>query len=441
MGGPRLVARAVAAGAAGCLLLGPAASAAGPAERKQEVDQSIESLEHALEGTSAELAQAAVALRQTEARLPAAEAELAAAQERLAEARAKDAELASRLAAAEEAEAKANQALEAGDADIEETHETLGQIASQAYRGGTATPGLAIALSASSPSDFADRYMMIDTALRTQGEALADLREQQALRAHAEARLDAVRDEVERLRLEAAANLEVARAAEAEAAERKQEIEQLQARQRQALAVIEQRKAEEMQRLDRLEAERAALEAELRRLEAERRRAEERERARREAEAAAEREREGRRSPPSSGRSADRPRAASSSGLAYPLNAPVTSHYGYRIHPIYGTRRLHSGTDFGAACGTPVRAAASGSVVRAGVNGGYGNQVVLQHGSIRGSGVATSYNHLSRYAVRSGSVSQGEVIGYVGTTGTSTGCHLHFEVYVNGSATNPMGWL
>jgi murein DD-endopeptidase MepM/ murein hydrolase activator NlpD len=112
-----------------------------------------------------------------------------------------------------------------------------------------------------------------------------------------------------------------------------------------------------------------------------------------------------------------------------------------RFHPVLHYWRLHAGTDFGASCGTPVRAAASGTVVRAGWAGGFGNQVVIDHGRMRGAGLASSYNHLSRIIARGGRVSRGQLIGYSGTTGLSTGCHLHFEVYVNGVHVNPMNWL
>ena len=110
--------------------------------------------------------------------------------------------------------------------------------------------------------------------------------------------------------------------------------------------------------------------------------------------------------------------------------------------PIYKTRRLHAGTDFAVPCGTPIKAAASGTVYSRGWGGGYGNRIVVNHGRILGKNVVTTYNHMSRYAANKGDfLSRGEVLGYVGTTGASTGCHLHFEVLVNGSTVNPMGWL
>jgi murein DD-endopeptidase MepM/ murein hydrolase activator NlpD len=119
-----------------------------------------------------------------------------------------------------------------------------------------------------------------------------------------------------------------------------------------------------------------------------------------------------------------------------------------RVHPITGVYKLHDGTDFGTGCGSPVRAAASGTVIQSTLVGGYGNQVVIDHGYTRGVGLATSYSHLMRFSTHAGQqVGRGEVIGYSGGgagmygAGYSTGCHLHFMVYVNGSPSNPMSWL
>jgi murein DD-endopeptidase MepM/ murein hydrolase activator NlpD len=113
-----------------------------------------------------------------------------------------------------------------------------------------------------------------------------------------------------------------------------------------------------------------------------------------------------------------------------------------RTHPITGVYKLHDGTDFRAYCGTPIRASASGKVQWAYYRGGYGNQVAIDHAMVGGRHLMTSYSHLSRFAVSSGErVSKGEVIGYSGSTGYSTACHLHFMVYANGSRTNPMNYL
>lgn len=129
-------------------------------------------------------------------------------------------------------------------------------------------------------------------------------------------------------------------------------------------------------------------------------------------------------------------------GLSHPVSGRITSGYGMRVHPITGRYKLHDGTDFSASCGTPIRAAAGGVVLEQYFNGGYGNRVILNNGLMRGKSIVTTYNHLSNYARSVGDkVNRGDVIGYVGSTGYSTGCHLHFMVLVDGRTTDPMGWL
>jgi murein DD-endopeptidase MepM/ murein hydrolase activator NlpD len=122
----------------------------------------------------------------------------------------------------------------------------------------------------------------------------------------------------------------------------------------------------------------------------------------------------------------------SSAGLIWPVSGPVTSPFGWR----WG--RLHEGIDIGVSYGTPIHAAASGTVIYCAWESGYGNLTVLDHGG----NLATAYGHQSSIAVGCGQhVAQGDVIGYVGSTGHSTGPHLHFEVRVNGSPVDPMGYL
>ncbi|MGB7447611.1 MAG: M23 family metallopeptidase, partial [Ornithinimicrobium sp.] len=117
------------------------------------------------------------------------------------------------------------------------------------------------------------------------------------------------------------------------------------------------------------------------------------------------------------------------------------SSFGYRTHPILGTQRLHAGIDYAGGCGSPVLAPADGRVIAATVSGAGGNKLIIDHGVQRGVNLTTTYAHLSSYAVTSGSVSRGQLIAYVGTTGLSTACHLHFETRENGIAVDPRGWL
>lgn len=124
-----------------------------------------------------------------------------------------------------------------------------------------------------------------------------------------------------------------------------------------------------------------------------------------------------------------------SAGMSQPVAGPITSGFGPRRHPILGFVRMHKGIDFGAHYGQPIYATSTGRVIRAGWAGGYGNQVRIDHGNA----ISTSYSHMSRIVAAPGAmVRQGQVIGYVGSTGLSTGPHLHYELYRNGVPINPM---
>jgi murein DD-endopeptidase MepM/ murein hydrolase activator NlpD len=124
--------------------------------------------------------------------------------------------------------------------------------------------------------------------------------------------------------------------------------------------------------------------------------------------------------------------------LFWPTNGPIVSGFGYRIHPVYGTTRFHAGVDIDGACGQAIFAAEKGTVLSAGYNGGYGNATVIDHGD----GLSTLYGHQSSIGVSTGQkVGRGQQIGLVGTTGLSTGCHLHFEVRVNGQPVDPVPYL
>jgi murein DD-endopeptidase MepM/ murein hydrolase activator NlpD len=124
-----------------------------------------------------------------------------------------------------------------------------------------------------------------------------------------------------------------------------------------------------------------------------------------------------------------------STGMTWPVNGHVTSYFGYRYHPILHFTRFHAGLDIGAAWGSPIIAAADGQVVVAGWTGGYGRAVQIAHGG----GISTVYGHMSQVVAEPGSyVHAGQLIGYVGSSGLSTGPHLHYEVRRNGTPVNPL---
>lgn len=132
------------------------------------------------------------------------------------------------------------------------------------------------------------------------------------------------------------------------------------------------------------------------------------------------------------------PTNPSALGFQWPIQAPMTSPYGYRVHPVYGSRRLHAGVDLGAPRGTPIASSNDGVVIFAGVRGGYGNTIMVDHGG----GIVTLYAHMTSFNASEGQqVSRGDIVGFVGATGTATGNHLHFEVRVNGGPVNPVNYL
>lgn len=125
---------------------------------------------------------------------------------------------------------------------------------------------------------------------------------------------------------------------------------------------------------------------------------------------------------------------AQSAGMGRPVDGRITSGFGMRFHPILGHARFHRGIDVGAPAGSPITAAADGRVASAGWHGGYGRQVAIAHAD----GIQTTYSHMSRIAAHAGEmVRRGQVIGYVGSTGLSTGPHLHFEAYKGGRPVDP----
>jgi len=129
-------------------------------------------------------------------------------------------------------------------------------------------------------------------------------------------------------------------------------------------------------------------------------------------------------------------------GFARPISGIITSPFGWRRHPIFGSRSFHTGVDIAAHYGTPIRASNSGKVIYAGWYGGYGKVVIVSHGNYRGTGTSTLYAHMSGITVRHGAIVQrGSTVGYEGTTGYSTGPHLHFEVRLDGHPTNPLNYI
>jgi murein DD-endopeptidase MepM/ murein hydrolase activator NlpD len=468
--------------------------AADPHDRKRAVEQQLGQAQAELRQSTKELADATRSFTDAQAKLPAAEQALAhaeqalaVAQERLAQARgelaaakAQDALAAAKLAAAEQRVRDQEARIAKISDHIDGQRADMSQVAVKAYQQGAMGQLLdvAAAFQAKEVSDFTSRVTYAQSVLNAEDSVLTDLESNRADLANERVKLEELREEARHLREEAARHLQrtkeleaaavAARAAAEETAAQaraaKEAVDQLVAQRSSAVAAAESAKADDAEQYEALSAERQQIDAEI--AELARKAREERERkARAEAakKAAAEKKTSDGGSSSagssesgsssaksstagsSSGGSSRRAssEATASSGLRYPVADPhITSPYGMRVHPVTGIYKLHDGTDFRAYCGTPIRAAAAGRVLWARYRGGYGNQVAVDHGVIGGDPLMTSYSHLSRYSASRGErVSAGEVIGYSGSTGYSTACHLHFMVYDDGVRTNPMHYL
>ena len=436
---PALVALLLLALAAGSL--GPA-FAAGERQRKNSVDKAIDRLAHELSETSQELRSAILKLTRAEAELPGAQAAVAKVRGQLAAAQARDRMLAGKLDVARAEVQKAKRQIRDTQTKIDDAQTLIGRIASSSYRQGSYAE-LAVVLESDSPDDFATRLVLVQNAMRSQGAVLGDLAEDRADLAAQKATLDAKEEQLEQMKLEQEALVRKIEGLERQAVAAQQKVETLIAARATAVATIEQEKAAEERRYAEMQAESRRLQAVLAERARQARAAAARAAARAAAKARASRGGGGGGGGGGAGGGRSAPIA-----LSYPAGGGVTSSYGMRVHPITNIYKLHDGTDFGTGCGAPVRAAASGTVIQATLVGGYGNQLVIDHGLMRGAGVATSYSHLMRFTAGAGQrVGRGDVIGYSGGgagmygAGYSTGCHLHFMVYVNGGTANPMGWL
>jgi murein DD-endopeptidase MepM/ murein hydrolase activator NlpD len=415
------------------------------AERQQAAkEEERESLEAELEHTDTQLADAVLELNQVEGRLPVAEAELAVAQAELERAEREAAILAQRLADAQLEEAKVSQALQDGSGKVDGARDDIAQMAREEFRGAGSASTIGLVTGAQSTEEFIDGYSVSSSAARIRARTLAELQDAEATARNLQARLSAIREVVTELKRLADENVRSKEQAKQAAVERKAEIERLIAEQERLKARIERRKDVAVANMQSTEQELSSIESDLKEIIRKQEERDERLAQQQAEEDAASGGSSGGGSSGGSGGSSGGSSAGSLSFLSYPTASPVvTSSYGMRFHPVLQYYRLHAGTDFRAYCGTPILAPADGTVQYARYLEGLGNQVLINHGySSGGSSVMTSLNHLTSFAVSSGQhVSRGQVIGYSGTTGTSTACHLHFEVYVNGSTVDPMGWL
>ena len=359
---------------------------------------------------------AAAALRRAETDLPGARRAAASARRALAVAHRREEAAALRRGAAQTRLMLASRDAEDMAALVEAQRVRIGRLARAAYVRGGAMGDVSLLLEASSPADFTERLVALQTVVSSQRAALADMQDVQTQAGQQAGSLEGIRDEVQLAHEQAQTELRAVAAVAIRAKRAEEAVRSLVAQRRSALAAARAARAEDEQRMAGLHAESSRLSVLL-----------------------------GQRARALLGAAGAIPGASTpvqAGVLSRPVGGPVTSPFGMRVHPITGVTKLHTGTDFGAACGTPIRAARGGTVMAAEFNTAYGWRTVVVHGVVGGVLLTTTYNHQQYLGVDPGQqVQAGEVIGHVGTTGYSTGCHLHFELIVNSDAVDPVPWI
>ena len=405
----------------------PASLADGTKRDKQRersnIDRRLEEISSSLEGVESDLVQTYLDLAETEMLIPQAQKDLDAA--RAEEAAAKKAydEVARRLTAAQTEEQKLSAIVESGQKELDRSDQELSQIALEAYKGGSAPNPATVYFGSASPQDTVDKAMNYRLTLASQGKRLDSLRTSQAVNVNAEDRLIAVRKEIEGLKAEAEQTLKRKETATAAAQKAKTDLDALYAKQQTQREALEAKKRQYEGQQKSLENRQRELDEELRRLAIDEKKKEKRRRKEKP-------------------KGSEAPIDTGGGGWRRPTYGRISSPFGWRVHPIYRTRKLHGGIDFAVPCGTPVGSTRSGRIIANTYNRAAGKKVIVSHGIINGKLMTSSYHHLRGYAKPVGAlVRPGDTVGYVGTTGSSTGCHLHFEIHEDGRKVNPRKYV
>lgn len=411
-------------------------------QRLNESQAKVDSLQDKVEGIDAELADLFRQMEQTKVDVAAAEIELVDADADLAEAQRNLTAVRAELQEAQRELDELNQAVDVSQSNDGTLTAAVGDMARELYRGKSTSP-MQVVMSAEGTAEINSRASAASSMGRVQSKALDEVRSSLVVQENQQERQSAVTERITVLETEAEAAAEAAEEAKVRVEGKLTALEELQTTQSQAEAEWNARKSEAEAQLATYDAANEAAASDIARID--------RENAAKQT--VFENSGGGSTSTGTTGTTgggATRPSGGgggqvSSGGIfshPFSFTAPVTSHYGWRIHPIFGTARLHDGTDYGVACGTPLLATRAGQISSAGWLGGLGNQVTINHGLVNGSSMVTRSGHMQSISVSVGqSVSRGQVIGYTGTTGNSTGCHLHLSLFINGASTSILNYM
>ncbi|MEV6847059.1 M23 family metallopeptidase [Actinoplanes sp. NPDC051411] len=393
----------------GLLLTGSGPAFAEPGgDAAARAGHAVDRAEALLENATATAQQAARRFEAASAALPAARTNLATARGLVAAALT-DANTAGRQAnAARAAYGIVADRFQQAQGKLDSARVRVDGIAQASYMGSEFSR-INVLVDASGPQDVIDRLSLIVQVMRTQQHDVDVLTSARGTARTEQDRAALAKRTAEVAEMSAREKLRAAQAAQASAVRAKRALDQIAASRLAALRVANGQRSAVLARYQAAKDEEARIQAQLRGFSA--------------------------RSGSSSGRYAG-------GRLLMPVDGWKSSNFGYRYDPFYRVWQLHAGTDFAAPHGMPIHAAASGRVVRAGWDGGYGNYTCVDHGHFDGVDFMTCYGHQSAILVDVGEwVHRGDVIGRVGTTGASTGNHLHFETRFDGVPRNPLKYL
>ncbi|MBO9523896.1 MAG: peptidoglycan DD-metalloendopeptidase family protein [Nocardioidaceae bacterium] len=377
-------------------------------DKKKKAQQGVKHAQADLEDSSNALQAASVRLRAVQSQLAGAQQRLAAAEGQLTAARVLDRQMQAKLAQAVQALEVAQAELTAGIQRVRQQRADIGRLVATNYQyGDPRLLRMSMVLRSQDPEELAAELGTVDSVLDKEAGEYERLQVAEKLLRVQEKKVAAAKALVAQQRQEAAVNLARRQRLEKEAADNRAHVATLVGQQTVATRQAAAARAADLRRLRQAKAEETRIKKLI---------------------LARARKHKG--------------KGYTGSGNGFLLqpvaNSYVTSPFGWRKHPIYGYWGLHNGTDFHAPCGTPLRAAATGTVIEKYYSDVWGNRLFVDVGRFNGKAMTLVYNHISSYKVGNGAtVGRGDTVAYAGTTGWSTACHLHFTVLLNGNAVNP----
>lgn len=407
--------RLAAASVAGVMSLGVLALPFANADdhlndKKKQVEGQIERAQDSLQEASTAVTKASAGLEAAQGQLQTARTRLADVRTKLTTARERDLEMQRELVRTEASLALASIRLAAGEAAVVDQRAAVATTVRDIYtKGDPQLLAVASLLEAETPEDFTRRMAADDAIVNHSTRTYDDLAEAGTLLAVQRGQVKDATAKVAEQRLAAAENLTTMQSLFGRSQAVKVKVNELVASSRVARQEAFQARRADQEVLRRLESREEAIRQQIL----------------------------------AASRNATGGFRGRTGGLiGYPVNGYVTSPFGMRTHPIYGYYSLHNGIDFGSGCGAPLLAGATGTVTSIYYDEVYGNRLFLNVGQVNGKNLTLVYNHASGYRVSEGArVGRGDVLGSMGMTGWSTGCHLHFTTLVNGTAVNPANFF